>query len=133
MPRKTLQPPELFQSKPWGFSQVVIAPPGRIVSIAGQVPWDSKSRPVGGDRWEQMRRCFQNVFVAVRAAGGTPDDVVSLRLYMVNFRSEEAETVADVLKETFGDRDPPASTWIGVTCLARPEYMIEVEALAVVP
>jgi enamine deaminase RidA (YjgF/YER057c/UK114 family) len=133
MSRITLQPPELFESKPWGFSQVVIAPAGRIVSIAGQVPWDANSQPVGNDRWEQMRRCLQNVFVAVKAAGGVPNNIVSLRIYMVNFKSEEAEMVAVVLKETFGDKDPPASTWIGVTCLARAEYRVEVEALAIVP
>lgn len=41
--------------------------------------------------------------------------------------------IARVLVETFGDKNPPASSWIGVEALAQPEYLIEVEALAIVP
>lgn len=134
MPRQTIQPPELFSSREWGFSQVVVSPPGRIVHIAGQVAWDASGRVVAGDRESQFRTALEHVFVAVRAAGGTPDDLQSLRLYIPGFEAgREAEMIGRVLVDVFGTDNPPASSWIGVQSLAQPEYLIEVEATAVLP
>ena len=57
-----------------------------------------------------------------------------LRLYITHFEScPEADTIAEVLRETYGTENPSASLWIGVMALAQPEYLIEVEATAVVP
>jgi len=134
MPRHTLQPPELFSSKEWGFSQVVISPPGRIVHIAGQVAWGADGRIQGSDRETQFRKALQHVFIAVRAAGGTPEDLQALRFYIPNFEAgREAEMIGRVLVDVFGSDNPPASSWIGVQSLAQPEYLIEVEATAVIP
>src|SRR5262245_3187582 len=134
MPRQTLQPPQLFASKPWGFSQVVVSEPGRIVNIAGQVAWDADGKPNAEGLEGQFRQTLKQVFIAVAAAGGTPDDIQILRFYIRNFRSgPDADMIARVLVETFGEENPPASSWIGVQALAQPEYLIEVEALAIVP
>lgn len=134
MGRKTVQPPECFQSKPWGFSQVVIAPTGgTLVSIAGQVAWDANEQTIGETKWEQMRAALANLFHAVRAAGGHPNDLISLQICVVDFHPDEAEVLAKVLIETFGVEDPPSSTWLGVTSLARPEYLVEIQAFAVLP
>ncbi len=134
MPRETLQPPELFDSRKWGFSQVVVSPPGRSVHIAGQVAWDASERIVADDLEAQFRQALEHVFIAVRAAGGEPEDLQSLRFYIPNFRpGEDAETIARVLVDVFGTENPPASSWIGVQALAQPEYLIEVEATAIVP
>ena len=61
MPRHTLQPPELFASKPWGFSQVVVSEPGRTVHVSGQVAWgaDGKSNAEGLE--EQFRQALAHV------------------------------------------------------------------------
>jgi 2-iminobutanoate/2-iminopropanoate deaminase len=134
MPRKTLQPPELFRSKKWGFSQVVISPPGRSVHIAGQVAWDANEKCNAEGREAQFRQVLKQVFIALEAAGGTPADLQILRFYIPNFRSgEEAQMIARVLVDVFGTEDPPASSWIGVEALAQPEYLIEVEAMGIVP
>lgn len=134
MPRQTLQPPELFESKAWGFSQVVVSPPGRIVHIAGQVAWDAKGSAVEGGREDQLRIALKHVLIAVRAAGGTPDDLQALRLYLPDFEAgREADMIGRVLVEVFGSEDPPASSWIGVQSLAQPEYLVEIEATAVIP
>jgi len=134
MPRKTIQPPELFDSRPWGFSQLVISPPGRLVHIAGQVAWDSEGAVTATTRREQLVAALEHVGIAVRAAGGTMEDVQLLRLYLPNLDSgPEADMIAEVLTDTFGTENPPASSWIGVTSLAQPEYMVEIEAMAVVP
>lgn len=71
--------------------------------------------------------------IALREAGGTADDIQSLRFFIPNFEpGREAEMIARVLIEVFGSENPPASSWIGVQALAQPEYLIEVEATAVV-
>src|SRR5262245_27749462 len=115
MPRQTLQLPQLFASKPWGFSQVVVSEPGRIVNIAGQVAWDADGKPNAEGLEGQFRQTLKQVFIAVAAAGGTPDDIQILRFYIRNFRSgPDADMIARVLVETFGDQNPPASSWIGV-------------------
>lgn len=134
MPRHTLQPPELFPSRAWGFSQVVVTEPGRIVTVAGQVAWGADSAVNAEGLEGQFRQTLRQVLLAVEAAGGTADDIQVLRLYIPNFRSgPDADLIARTLVDTFGDTDPPASTWIGVQALAQPEYLIEVEAMAVIP
>jgi enamine deaminase RidA (YjgF/YER057c/UK114 family) len=134
MPRKTLQPPELFSSKPWGFSQVAMTEPGRIVNIAGQVAWGLDGRLNAHGLDAQLRQTLKQVLIAVEAAGGTSDDIQMLRLYIRNFQSgSDANLIDKVLVEVFGTENPPASSWIGVQALAQPEYLVEIEAMAVIP
>ncbi|MEU3989421.1 RidA family protein [Streptomyces platensis] len=134
MPRTTFQPPELFDSRPWGFSQVSVSPPGRIVNIAGQVAWDSNHEVTAVGREAQLRQALKHVLIALEAVGGTADDIQILRLYLPGFESgPEADLIGRVLVDTFGSENPPPSSWIGVQALAQPEYLVEVEAMAVVP
>ncbi len=70
-----------------------------------------------------------NVQTAVEAAGGSLSDIVALRIYVVHL-AENVEAVGSALREAF-TTNPPTSTWIGVTSLAVPEFLIEVEATAV--
>ena len=135
MPRTTLQPPELFSSKKWGFSQVVVSPPGTIVHISGQVPWDNQGNAVHpGSLEKQLHQVLRNIVVALEAAGASQDHLQMIRIYIVNFRpGEDANLVARCLSEVFGNEDPPASSWIGVVGLAQPEYLVEADAVAVIP
>jgi len=133
--RHTVQPPELFDSRPWGFSQVVVLPAtGRVVHVAGQVAWNKDGVIEGTTREEQLRIALDHVEVALASVGGRLDDVQSLRLFLPDFRAgAEADMVGEVLIDVFGRENPPASSWIGVAALAQPEYLVEVEAVAVVP
>lgn len=134
MPRLSFQPSGLFQSAPWGFSQVVISEPGRMVHISGQVAWNELGQIGAHDLEGQFRQTLNNVVVAVTAAGGTADDIQALRLYIPNFQAGvDTEVISRVLVEVFGTDNLPASSWIGVQSLAQVEYLIEVEATAVVP
>lgn len=132
--KQVLQPPQLFSSRPWGFSQVVISEPGRIVSIAGQVAWDASGRTNAEGLEGQFRQVLKQIFIAVESAGGSSGDIQNLRIYVPDLNpGRDADVLAKVLVETFGTINPPASSWIGVQALAQPEYMVEVEALAVIP
>jgi 2-iminobutanoate/2-iminopropanoate deaminase len=132
MPKQYINPAGLFPSRDHGFTQVVAASGARTLYISGQTAWTATRQLVGGgDLAAQARQAFRNVQTAVEAGGGTLADVVSLRLYIVDYRTENAEAVGNALRECFRGPAPPATTWIGVTSLADPGFLIEVEAVAV--
>ena len=132
MPKEYVNPQTLFPSLPHGFSQVVVASGRKMAFISGQTAWDSGKNIVGGDSLlEQARQALRNVEAAIKAAGGTLEDVVSLRIYIVNYRAGSAGAVGSALREFFCHENLPASTWIGVSALAVPEFLIEIEATAV--
>jgi 2-iminobutanoate/2-iminopropanoate deaminase len=132
MPKEYINPNSLFPSVPHGFSQVVIASGRKMVFISGQTAWDARKNIVGGDSvLEQARQALRNLGMAIEAAGGTLKDIVALRIYIVNYQAESATAVGTALREFLSRENPPASTWIGVSALAVPEFLIEIEATAV--
>jgi enamine deaminase RidA (YjgF/YER057c/UK114 family) len=131
MPKDCINPNNLFPSLPHGFSQLVIATGRKTVFISGQTAWDKQKNIVGGGSvLEQARQAFRNLEEAMEAAGGTLKDLVALRIYVVDYQAECGTAVGIVLREFFSE-NPPASTWIGVSALADPEFLIEIEATAV--
>jgi enamine deaminase RidA (YjgF/YER057c/UK114 family) len=132
MSKEHVNPQTLFPSVPHGFSQIVVASGGKTAFISGQTAWDARKRIVGGvSLLEQARQALRNVQSAVEATGGTLKDVASLRIYIVNYQAESAGALRNALGEFFSHENPPASTWIGVSALAVPEFLIEIEATAV--
>ena len=132
MAKDYINPASLFRSVEHGFSQAVAASGRRTLYVSGQTAWDADKRLVGGkDLSAQTRQAFRNLQSVVEASGGTLEDVVSLRLYIVDYRPEKAAAVGDALKEAFTGRAKPAATWIGVASLADPGFLIEIEATAV--
>jgi enamine deaminase RidA (YjgF/YER057c/UK114 family) len=133
VPKQHLNPPTLFPSLSFGFSQAVVSQGGKTIYVSGQTAWDAQKRIVGGkDLREQTRQALRNVRTAVEEAGGTLEDVVSLRLYVVNYRPADAGPVGEAMREFFSADKPPASTWVGVASLAVEDFLVEIEAIAVV-
>jgi enamine deaminase RidA (YjgF/YER057c/UK114 family) len=132
MPKEYINPDNLFPSLPHGFSQIVVASGKRMVFISGQTAWDERKNIIGGDSvLEQARQALRNLEKATGAAGGTLKDVVAMRIYVVDYQAECGTAVGIALREFFSTQNPPASTWIGVSALADPEFLIEIEATAV--
>ena len=132
MPKECVNPDSLFPSVQHGFSQVAVASGRKMVFISGQTAWDAHKQIVGGNSLlEQARQALRNVEAAMEAAGGSLTDIVSLRIYIVNYQPENAEAISIALREFFSSTNPPASTWIGVSALAVPEFLIEIEGTAV--
>jgi enamine deaminase RidA (YjgF/YER057c/UK114 family) len=130
MPREYINPNSLFPCLPHGFSQMVMATGKKMVFVSGQTAWDTQKNIVGRDSvLEQARQAFRNLENAMEAAGGTLKDIVALRIYVVDYQAECGTAVGIVLREFFSE-NPPASTWIGVSALADPEFLIEIEATA---
>jgi enamine deaminase RidA (YjgF/YER057c/UK114 family) len=132
MPKEYINPSSLFRSRDSGFSQAVAASGTRTLYVSGQTAWDAKRQLVGGaDLAEQARQAFRNLQTVVEAGGGTISDVVSLRIYVVNYGPDKAAAVGNALRESFDGPGRPATTWIGVVSLADPGFLIEIEATAV--
>jgi len=133
MSKETVNPAELFDSQQYGFSQIVIASGGRTVYLSGQVAWDAEQQIVGpGDLRVQTRQALENVKTAMAAAGGRLEDVVSMRIYIVEEALGESRHISQALRDYFPAHQAPATTWIGVRALANPEFLIEVEAIGVI-
>lgn len=133
MTHQYLNPPDLFDSRQYGFSQAVLAEGRRVLYCSGQVAWDLHEE-IGtpGDLNKQTCRALANVERVVVAAGGTMRDVVSLRIYVVGEHIRNTAAVRAALLETFDSDSQPATTWIGVSALANPEFIVEIEAIAVI-
>lgn len=132
MPKEHLNPPGLFNSLQYGFSQIVTSRGGKLVHLSGQVAWDEQQQIVGpGDLGQQTRQTFENIKTALQTAGGTLADVVSLRIYIVAEEIENTAPVSEALRHFF-PANPPTSTWIGVYALANPDFLIEIEAVAAI-
>jgi enamine deaminase RidA (YjgF/YER057c/UK114 family) len=114
-----------------GYSQVVVARGDRIVSIAGQVAMDQHGELVGpDDPRAQAERVFENLRLALDAAGATFADVIKLTVFVMDIA---ILPVVREIRDTYVDAEhPPASTAVQVGALFRPGYLLEVEALAVV-
>ena len=114
------------------YTQVIAATGSRLVFVAGQVADDAQGNLVGpGDLAAQARQAFANVGRALAAAGGGPEQVTKITIYVVHHRPDYLPAISEARIAVFGDHRP-ADTLVGVEALAQPEYLIEVEAIAVV-
>jgi enamine deaminase RidA (YjgF/YER057c/UK114 family) len=103
----------------------------RLVFVAGQEPEDSQGNVVGlGDLAAQARQVFANLGRALAAAGARTDQVAKVTIFVVRHRPEYLPAIEDARVALFGDHRP-VDTLVGVESLARPEYLIEVDAIAV--
>jgi enamine deaminase RidA (YjgF/YER057c/UK114 family) len=133
MAKRHIQPPELFGSAQFGYTQVIASPPGTLVFVAGQTAWNEKLELVGGtDLGAQTEQALANLRAALRAAGATPADVTTLRIYIVDYDVEKMRAVEGPLRRFFAGGPPSAQTLLGVQALALPGMLIEIEAMAVV-
>jgi enamine deaminase RidA (YjgF/YER057c/UK114 family) len=120
-------------SIPLGYSQVARITGGKLVQIAGQVALDASGALIGADDFAaQVEQTFRNVKTAVEAAGGTFADVVKLNYYCVERVSADLLPALREIRDRFVNvENPPASTFVFVSRLVRPEWLIEIEASAV--
>ena len=117
-------------STPTGYSHVVTARGGKTIYIAGQVAFDAKGQLVGkGDLAAQTRQVFENLGIALKAAGATFANVVKANTYMRD--ASQVAVLREIRSRYFTDT-LPASTLVEVPRLANPDFLIEIEVIAVV-
>jgi enamine deaminase RidA (YjgF/YER057c/UK114 family) len=128
--RETPHPEGLLHNP--GFSQVVIASGRRTIYTAGQVAIDAHGALVGGDDLAaQTAQAMRNVGLALAAAGAGYADIVKITTYVVNYKAEHRTIIGGARRAFFAGGTPPASTLVGVAALALPEWLVEIEAIAV--
>lgn len=128
--------PATLPQWPQAFTQVVVVVPpgaGKTVYVSGQVAVDKNQNLVGAnDLGAQAQRAFENLTMALAAAGATTADVVKLNIYVKNYQPVDAAAIGAALRQYFPHEQLPASTWLGVQSLAQEGFLIEVDAVAVV-
>jgi 2-iminobutanoate/2-iminopropanoate deaminase len=132
MPIKRLQPDGLFQRALKGhtlYSHVVVASGTSLVFIAGQLARDKEGRIVGaGDMGAQIRQVGENLRIALEAAGVGLNDLVKTTTYVTDI--DEFFKHPEIRHEIFG-QSLPTSTTVEVRRLSHPDFMVEIEAMAV--
>jgi 2-iminobutanoate/2-iminopropanoate deaminase len=111
------------------FSQAVVADPGRILFIAGQVSLDDDGRLLeAGDAGKQAERCLVYIDRVLQAAGAVREDVAKVTIFLVDITDRAA--VAEARARFFAEHRP-AATLVEVSALAVPGLLVEIEAIAV--
>ncbi|MBX9602664.1 MAG: RidA family protein [Bryobacteraceae bacterium] len=119
-------------SKPTTYTHVVAASGKETVYVSGQVSADAKGQIVGkGDLKAQTAQAMENLKIALAAAGCTFDHVVKMTTFVVNFKAADLAALREIRSRYLNPAKPPASTLLGVQALANPDYLIEIEAIAV--
>lgn len=131
MPKQFINPPALNPAN--GFTHVVASPPGKMIHISGQVSVNEKGEVIGkGDMRAQVERVFENLKAGLAAAGATFADVVKVTYFVVGLKPEHVPMIREVRRKYLSAEGPPASTLIGIAALVDPDWLIEVELIAVV-
>jgi enamine deaminase RidA (YjgF/YER057c/UK114 family) len=132
MHKRYLQPDGL--PRPGAYTPVIAVSGGTTIHVSGQVAQDAEGRLVGrGDLRVQAEQVYRNLGLALAAAGAGFADVVKLNVYVVDYRPEHRDLLQSVRARYVPPDCPPASTLVGVTALAREGFLLEIEAIAVVP
>jgi enamine deaminase RidA (YjgF/YER057c/UK114 family) len=117
---------------PSAYSHVAVAAGTRLVFVAGQVAEDALGNVAGrGDMAAQARLAFANLGRALAAGGARPDQVAKITIFVAQYRRDYLPVIEAGRIALFGDHKP-ADTLVGVAALSRPDYLIEVDAIAVI-
>jgi len=118
--------------KPFGiFSSAAWQPEGKVLHVSGQVAQDATGSVMGkGDIRAQTRQVLENIRTVLASAGGTMDDVARVTVYVTDMSG--LAQIHEVRAQYFR-RPYPASTLVEVKRLVKPEYLIEIDAVAVIP
>jgi enamine deaminase RidA (YjgF/YER057c/UK114 family) len=127
-----VNPPGL--AAPSGFSHAVVATGSKVVVLAGQTGMDATGAIVAGGLVAQFEQALANLLTALDAAGGRPEQLAGLTVYIVDMDDYKAHArdIGAVWRRLVG-RDYPAMAGIGVSRLWDAEAVVELQGLAVLP
>ncbi|MDX1944129.1 MAG: RidA family protein [Pirellulaceae bacterium] len=129
MPAGFLNPPTLCPT--FGWTHVVTTSGGKTIHISGQVAVNERGEVVGkGDLKRQTEQAFENIRLALAAVGATFEHVVKTNLYVVGLKPEHVPIIREVRARYISKDHPPASTLVGISALVGPDWLIEIEAQA---
>jgi enamine deaminase RidA (YjgF/YER057c/UK114 family) len=128
--KKFVNPPGL---KPLGMYSNTACGRGTMVFVAGQVAVDAAGQIIGRGNYEaQAVQVFENLKLALSAAGATFQDVLKLTIFIKGLTQESRKAVMGVRGRYISHTNPPAATMIGIDRLVEDDLLVEIEAVAVV-
>lgn len=132
MGKEFLSPATLLP--PAGYSHIAKVSKGTLIYLAGQVSSDASGKLVGEGNFEaQVEQVFGNLKIGVEAAGGTMADIVKLNIYLVSEVDQTEVPKLRAIRDRYvNTAKPPASTLVVVSRLARPGWLVEIEAVAAI-
>jgi enamine deaminase RidA (YjgF/YER057c/UK114 family) len=113
------------------FSPLVATTGGRILWVAGHGGLHGADKSLDGDFDGQARQAFKNLAATLASVGGKLSDIVTMTVFIIDARYGDRFT--EIRKETFREGNYPASALITVAGFARPNMMVEIQCVAVVP
>jgi len=125
--------PDSLNKNPAFSNVVVVSGPVKTVYVGGQDAVDASGAIIGkGDLKAQTEQALKNIQAALAAAGAQPEHVIKWNIYVVQGQSLEAGFEA--FQRVWGNQpNPPAVTMAFVAGLAHPDFLVEMDAIAVVP
>ena len=132
--KEFINPKPLIAPGPAMYSHVAKVVSGTIVYISGQVPSDASGKVIGeGDFEAQVEQVFANLKIAVEAAGGVMADIVKLNYFLAaEVDQADVQKMRPIRDRYLNVAKPPASTFVAVSRLMRPGWLIEIEAVAAI-
>ena len=126
----TMVDPQLF-----GYTQVVTVNKGKMIYLAGQGPTKLNEKSPGPDDLRgQARNAVDNILLALEAIGAGPENIVYLRINVVDYNPRMLLDIALDYSSFFSAGEkPPASVFAGVSSLVLPSTLIEIETVAAMP
>ena len=132
MTRTAINPDTMYNAVQFGFSHAVESEGSRLLHLSGQVAWNSNGELVGpGDLAAQAKQCFDNLAQVLASQGASAANVVRLRTYVVDYSPDKLDVLGPAIGAFYGDVTPAANTLLGVQALAMPDFLIEIEATAI--
>lgn len=127
-----IMPNGVMDTTEWGFTQAVVVPnKGNLIVLSGQPGWDSKGHLPTGHQ-AQIINAFKNLRVVIEGAGAKPENIVQIRVLMVDHHEELLGIVGEQNAKLFGVH-LPASTFMPVPRLALDGMLFEIEATLYLP
>lgn len=131
MKRSRLQPASLHTPFSAYAHGIQVDGASRLIFCAGQVAGDPEGNLVGrGNFWAQGHQAMANLRAVLQEAGADFGDIVKATIYVVG--AEHAQAGRDLCARYFDADNPPANTLVVCAGLAEPEFLVEIEAIAVV-
>jgi enamine deaminase RidA (YjgF/YER057c/UK114 family) len=129
MEKQFINPPGIFKHP--SYTRVItVKGPCKFIFVAGQTPSDDNYQPIAkGDYRRQYERVIEGLTIQLKAAGATWDDVIVRRVFTLDV--EKLQQALREAKRPESKEHPPTSTMIGVTRLSHPDFLVEIDLVAV--
>ncbi len=129
MKKQLINPPQLYDTRPFGMSQAVIDTASATVYVSGQVDWDVNHQVSCHTVEGQLSNVLTNLTVVLEESASSIENLLSLRIYVRGEFGDFIGTIAPILAQFLAE-SRPAVTGIGVASLASKETLVEIEAIA---